>query len=446
MSFASAPRGSSEPHRTPEARWRDVYLVAGARGISVCGDFLAATSLALALQMAGAGGLAVSGLLLAATLPLVVLAPLAGRLADRVDSRTLLIIAGLGQAAVCSALAFVRQPALVMVLVALLAAGLAVTQPTLAALLPDMVPRAHLARASAITQTAGSVGMLVAPALAGLLVGQFGVRLPLLLDAASYLAIVAAGVLLRTRRGGRPRRVAADGSAPRPATRWRLTADPLLRALIVSLAAVLLAVGAINVVAIFFIRETLDASTTVYGVVEAAWTAGILGGSWLFTLAARWVRDDGGLVAGVLAQLGGCAAVIALAAAAGAPGWLVPLWFVGGVLNGGTNVFDNLLMASRVPPAERGRAFAALGAAANGAAMAGFLAGGVLLGYVPPRPLVAGLGLAGVAVVLALAVPVVRAVRRERTAVARGGPPAWYATLPDLAGPVAAVAGYRKES
>jgi hypothetical protein len=46
--------------------------------------------------------------------------------------------------------------------------------------------------------------------------------------------------------------------------------------------------------------------------------------------------------------------------------------------------------------------------------MAGYLAGGVLLGYVSPRPLLAGLGLAGVVVVLALAVPVARAVRLER--------------------------------
>ena len=93
-----------------------------------------------------------------------------------------------------------------MVLVALLACGLAVTQPTLAALLPAMVRPADLPRASAISQTAGSLGALAGPALAGLLVGQFGTRVPLLLDAVSYLALVAAGLLLRTRRGGRPAR------------------------------------------------------------------------------------------------------------------------------------------------------------------------------------------------------------------------------------------------
>ena len=186
-----------------ESRWADVWLAAAARGTTICGDFLAATALALALQGAGASGLAVSGLLLAATLPLVVLAPLAGRLADRIDSRTLLVTIGFGQAAICALLAVVEQPVLVVGLVALLACGLAVTQPCLAALLPAMVRPADLPRASAISQNAVSLGALGGPVLAGLLVGQFGTRVPLLLDAATYLALVVAGLLLRTRRGGR---------------------------------------------------------------------------------------------------------------------------------------------------------------------------------------------------------------------------------------------------
>ena len=395
-----------------------MYIAAAARGISVCGDILAVTALALTFQSQGAGGLAVSGLWLAATLPIVVLAPLSGRLVDRVDSRALLVAAGFGQAAVCAALAFVGHPAAVIALVGVLAAGLSVTQPTLAALLPEMVGRDDLPRATAINQTARGVGAVVAPALAGLLVGQFGVRVPLLIDAASYLAIVAAGLLLRTRRGGRLRvsEVASDGRRTEAA--WRLTADPLLRATMISLAAVIGALGAINVVIVFFVREALDASTTVYGVVQASWTAGMLAGAWLLVAAARRARDDGALVHGLLVQLGACCAVILATALVNAPGWLVPLWLIGGALNGGINLFQNQLMASRVPPAYRGRGFATLGAAVNGAMLGGFLAGGVILAYVEPRPIVAGLGIVGLAVVALLVLPVLRTVRRERAAAA----------------------------
>ncbi|MEU8424063.1 MFS transporter [Micromonospora sp. NPDC048835] len=432
---------------TDESRWSDVWLAAAARGTTICGDFLAATALALALQGAGAGGLAVSGLMLAATLPLVVLAPLAGRLADRVDSRTLLVTVGLGQAAVCALLAVVEQPVAVVGLVALLACGLAVTQPCLAALLPAMVRPTDLPRASAISQTAVSLGALGGPALAGLLVGQFGVRVPLLLDAATYLALVVAGLLLRTRRGGRRPAagpaVVSSGAAAGPAAEssgavlggvattggteggWRLRRDPLMLVMVVSTAVVIAAIGGINVIEVFFIRETLGGSPTTYGLVSAAWMAGMLPGGWLAVRLAKRLDDDGALVRGVLATLGVCSLMVLLAATVPAAGVLVPLWLVGGAANGGENVFANLLTARRVPEAMRARAYASYGAAVQGGSMTGFLIGGALLAAVPPRPLIAGAGVVGLVVVLVFVPVVTRAVRRSPSAgLATPGRPA----------------------
>jgi MFS family permease len=190
----------------PGGGWRDVYLASGARAVSSCGDFLAATALVLELQARGAGGFAVAAVLIAAAAPPVLLVRWTGRLADRADSRFLLVATGLAQAAACVALAFVSRPAEIIALVAVLAAGLAVTQPCLSALLPSMVPAGGLPRAMALSQTAGSLGAMLAPALGGVLMGRFGLRVPLLADAASYLAIAAAGRLIRTRRGSAPRR------------------------------------------------------------------------------------------------------------------------------------------------------------------------------------------------------------------------------------------------
>ncbi|WP_430499533.1 MFS transporter [Micromonospora trifolii] len=438
---------------TDESRWSDVWLAAAARGTTICGDFLAATALALALQGAGAGGLAVSGLLLAATLPLVVLAPLAGRLADRTDSRTLLVTVGFGQAAICALLAVVEQPVLVVGLVTLLACGLAVTQPCLAALLPAMVRPADLPRASAISQTAVSLGALGGPVLAGLLVGQFGTRVPLLLDAATYLALVVAGLLLRTRRGGRRPAAsqaavsseaaaseaaaseasaasspAVSGGVPTPGgteISWRLRRDPLMLVMVVSTAVVIAAIGGINVIEVFFIRETLGGSATTYGLVSAAWMAGMLPGTWLAVRLARRLDDDGALVRGVLATLAVCSLMVLLAASVPAAGVLVPLWLVGGAANGGENVFANLLTARRVPEAMRARAYASYGAAVQGGSMAGFLIGGALLAAVPPRPLIAGAGVVGLLVVLVFVPVVTRAVRRSSSAgLATPGQPA----------------------
>src|ERR1700741_5440889 len=110
MSFTSsaAAPNAEAPAATP--RWPDLYIAALARAVSGCGDMLAATALALILVARGESGLAVAGILLAAAVPLGAVGPIAGRLADRVDSRTLIVSVGLVQVAVCVALAFATQP------------------------------------------------------------------------------------------------------------------------------------------------------------------------------------------------------------------------------------------------------------------------------------------------------------------------------------------------
>ncbi|MEV7229002.1 MFS transporter [Polymorphospora sp. NPDC051019] len=446
MSFTSA--GAAAPE--PPSRWSDVYLAAVARGVSTCGDFLAATALVLALQGSGAGGFAVAALLLAKTIPMAALAPVAGRIADRVDSRTVLVIAGLGQAVTCAALAFVSHPVAVIALVTLLSVGLAVTQPTLAALVPAMVRKEDLPRAGAVNQTAATAGMMAGPALAGVLVGQFGATIPLLIDAVSYLALVAAGLLLRTRRGGAAA-PAGTGDGGRPAATWSLWHDPLLRAMVVAIAAVVGAVGAINVAHVFLVRETLGASETVFGIIEAVEMAGMLVGAWLFARLARRTADDRFLVWGVLVQLGVVCLLLPVAAVVATALWLIPLWVLAGLFNGGMNVFSGVAMANRVPAESRGRAFATFGGTIQAAGMFGFFAGGVLVEQVPIRPLFAAAGLAGVAVVLALVPSTVRATRAvrldaaptdHRVAAGEGAEAAPSATTGQVSRPVATGAGY----
>jgi len=386
-----------------DSRWADVYLVAGSRGVSVCGDFLAATTLALVLQQAGHGGIAVSGLLIAASLPLALLAPIAGRIADRADSRTVLVLAGLAQCLICAVLAFVSNPVAIIGLVALLACGLAITQPTLSALIPRMVRSEDLAKASGLTQTAGIVGALIAPALAGVLFGQTGSRLPLLLDAMSYLALVVAGFAVRTRR--QPTKTEKSQNK----TPFRVRDDRVLTLMIGSLAAVVAGVNAINVVEVFFIRGTLHSSTTVYGIVSASWAAGMLLGSVAFgRFPKRKIT-----VPAMLAVVAGSCAPILIGATVGSAGWLIPLWLLGGVCNGGINVFTFVLVADRAPAAAHGRAFAVLTAVVQTASLLGLVAAGPLVDHFDPRLLVAAAGALGLATALA-AIPIVTRLDRAR--------------------------------
>ena len=79
-------------------RQRDVRLIVGAVGVSAVGDWLLFVPLTLQLQEMGQSGIVVAALLICLWAPIVVLAPVAGLVADRVETRRVLILASLAQA------------------------------------------------------------------------------------------------------------------------------------------------------------------------------------------------------------------------------------------------------------------------------------------------------------------------------------------------------------
>lgn len=403
MSFVSVGDSALRPC------WRDVRIVAAATAVSYTGTFLGATALVLTLQDAGASGWAVAGLLLASLVPPILLAPVAGRLVDRVSSRTLLVAVGAGQMVTGAALAFATHPAAVVGLMALLAAGLAITSPTLQALLPDIVGRENLGRASATVQSATMLGLLGGPAVAGLLVGQYGTRVPLLINAATYSAIVVAGMALRTVRRGAP---TTAGGAPVEATRGGgagvVRRDPLLLVFTALLAGGIGVLTADNVAGVYLVRGTFGASTTTYGLLESTWSVAMLVGAWLL---GRKVVSDRGLLL-VTAGFVALASVIELfIAAAPVVWWLFPAYLVGGLGNGLSNTARGVLVGRRAPAALRGRVLAFLSAVFNGAVMCGYLLGGALIEAFSPRTAYAVAGGLGLVVAAAFAAPTYRAFR-----------------------------------
>jgi MFS family permease len=415
MSFTSALPAGPEPR--PAERWLDVYLCATARAVSLAGDFLAAIALVLALQSRGAGGWAVAALLLAAAVPPALLGPVTGRLVDRVDSRLLLVSTGLAQAAVCVALAYASGTVVIVALVATLSAGLAVTQPTLAALVPGMVTKEHLAKASALGQTASSLGLLAGPAVGGLLVGRYGLHAPLLIDAATYLAIALAGLVVRTRRGGR--RVDAGAPGERKTPTWRVRDDRLLWSMIVLVGAVIALVSAVNVADVFFVREALRSTPTMYGLLTAVWTGSLMIGAWG---TARLGLTDSRLVRYLLGAIVATSVLLVPMALVPSVGVLVPFFIVGGALNGAENVAAGVLLARRSPVAARGHAYAIYGAVANGANAIGFLVGGAALGVLPVRGVVLLAGVGGVLIAVPFVPRILKITHGDGTSVSQVSP------------------------
>ncbi|GIH10002.1 MFS transporter [Rhizocola hellebori] len=390
------------------SRWSDVYIASIAQFFGATGTFLVLVSLVLALQQRGASGIEVSILVICEALPMVVLGKLIGRLIDRYDSRLLLIVSGVGQMLACLALAQAEQFTAVIAGAVALSVVSGVAVPTRQALLPAMVVRDDLPKASAIGQTAGTAGMMAGPALAGFMVGGLGVRQTLMLAVLGFAATILAGLLLKTRRGGLAAAPAGDAD---PEPEWTLGSDRLLWSSAWGLTAVMAALSAVNVVLVFFMMRTLGSSEEVYGLIDTTWTIGMLAGAWIFGRAIRPTTVDTTLARLLFVLLGVVSLAMIGVASVQTALWIVPCYLIGGTQNGGLNVLMGTLMGRRVPQEARGRANAALGMRVQAGALVGYVLGGLSLEITDARWSVLACGVLGLFTALAVAPHVLRAGR-----------------------------------
>jgi MFS family permease len=402
------------------SRRRDLLIAVAGRAVSTFGDEVALVALTLRLQADGARPYEVGLLLAAGIIPLLFLSRPVGRMVDSHDSRHLLVGAGVLEVACTVPLVFVHSVVVIVVLVAVLGAAASVAAATWSALVPRIAGEGHVAEAVSAQQSLNALVLVGAPAVGGLLAGAFGTRLPLAVDAATFVVVTVAAALVGTRRTP-----AAPGPAARPA-RARggfeiLRTDPVLAPLTIGLAVLVLLVGMVDVVLVFLIRATLHAGGAWYGVAEAAWLAGVVAGS----LAAGRLRTQRAQTWATIAGAGVTCAALAPFAVVPAVWMLMPLSLLGGTGNGYANVCFSALLVSRTPDAERGRVSAAVNAAVGGAQGVSLLAGGAVAAVLSPREIYAIAGLLGVAAAVAIGVFfAAQAARAGRQVLSRSEEPA----------------------
>jgi MFS family permease len=400
-------------------RHRDLRLMIPARAISTFGDDMALLVLTLRVYSDGRGPWAITILLLCATVPVVALAPIAGRLVDSMPFRTLATSAALWQAACCVALAQAGPLWAVYALVVALQVGHVVANPAWQALMPEVAEGDELGRVVGVSQTLSTIASVAAPAFAGVLVGLFGYGAPLLVDAVTFLALVAAALAIRTRR--RHERADETEASAVPAGTYSLRRDALLWPLLLGLCALVLVGEVTNVVEVFLLRGTLGAGNITFGLVAAALAAGIVVGS---VLAGRPAADAvrarrlgvAALVLGVTIGLAGLAPAIWAFAAA---------WAFLGVSNGYANVDATTLVLGRTPDFCRGRVLATVNAMVRGSSLVAMVLGGLAGTLLGPREtfVVAGGLMAVVAVVLLVRITRTLSVGSARHASTASGPP-----------------------
>ncbi len=141
--------------------------------------------------------------------PTVVLAPLAGAVADRVDRMKAIKITqtlALLQAVALCALTFTGLITIHRLLMLALCLGviMAFNQPLRLAIVPSLVPRRDLAAAIGINSLSFNFARIGGPAAAGLIIVQWGEAPAFAVNAFSYLIFIAALFLMRVEKWRRP--------------------------------------------------------------------------------------------------------------------------------------------------------------------------------------------------------------------------------------------------
>jgi MFS family permease len=172
---------------TPLRTSRDFLILFYAGTVFYLGAMVSYVAIPFQIYTLTGSNFAVGAIGLVELAPLVVFGLYGGALADHVDRRKLLVGCGVAQAALTAALAvnaFRDHPSvwLIFVVSVGLASASSLQRPSREALMPRTVSHDELTAANALTSLGMQLGILVGPAIGGLLVAYVGIGWCFLID------------------------------------------------------------------------------------------------------------------------------------------------------------------------------------------------------------------------------------------------------------------------
>ncbi|HEY2775291.1 MAG TPA: MFS transporter [Candidatus Binatia bacterium] len=231
------------------------------------------------------------GIGLARILPVILFSFVGGPVADTWDRRRILLVTQTimtGVAAMLAYLTFTQRVDLgwIYILTAVQAAALAFDLPARQAVIPNLVPVVDLPNAFSMSSIAFNVGAIAGPAAGGIVIARFGLAYAYLFNALSFLAVIAALVVIgpieqdRKTSPGISLRAATDGA------RFILSRPVILSSMLLDFFATFFASA--NTMMPIVARDILHVGEVGYGVLVSAQSVGSV-------LAAAFVSQMSGI-------------------------------------------------------------------------------------------------------------------------------------------------------
>ncbi len=285
--------------------WRRLWF---AQAVSILGDFVFNTTVVLWVGTVIAADrswapAAVGGVLLATAVPVLVVGPLSGVFVDRWNRLRVMLGADATRAIVVAVLLVIPLfgaswpiAAKLSMIYAIVAFTSAVSQffnPARFAIIGSVLDAPDRAQAFGMSTATASAAAVLGPPIAAPLLFAAGVRWALILNSASYLISFAATRLVRVKTPPVAR------TEEQEANFWAELRDGFryfqgsraLKAVVYSICLYTLGVGAINVLNVFFITQTLGLPGRWLGVLEAAFGVGSIAGAVASGWFARTLGD-----------------------------------------------------------------------------------------------------------------------------------------------------------
>ena len=331
-------------------------------------------------------------------------APLGGMLGDRFDRRRVMIASDLAGAAAFAAMAFVEDPALLLAIGFVTAVVETPFWSASQAAIPNLVSKDELPWANGLLQLGANAGIMLGPAVGGVLLAVIGSGMVFGLNALSF---VLSALVVATVRG----RFSEDRSEHEDEHRGIkagfvfIAHDRILRILVIAWTVFVFGIGMVMVADVPLVEE-FGSGATGYGLLIGCWGAGSVLGS----LAGRKLNEriePKALFAGT-AVIGVTTAGVALSP------WFPPvlvLILLAGAADAVVMVADRSIQQRRTPDVVRSRVVSASESMITIALAVGFVLGGPALELLGPRGVyAAGGAFAFVGAVVLL--PILRASRR----------------------------------
>ncbi len=361
------------------------------QSISLIGTWMQMTAQAWLVLTLTHSSTALGGVVALQTLPVLLLAPYGGVIADRVDKRRMMVALQIAMGVQALVLGVLTVAGLVEVwqiciLAALLGVNNAFENPARQSFMLELVGPEHLRNAVSLNSVMVNVARAVGPAIGGILIATVGTGVCFLFNAASFVPVVASLVTMNS--------LELRPTPPTPRTKGQLREGFRYVRSRRDLAVPLMMMAAVGCLTYEFqvtlpvmASRALHAGATGYGFMTAAMGLGAVAGG--LVVAARGRTGLGPLTAAV-AAFGAAMTFAALAPTLGFE--LVALGFAGGASIAFMSMSNSTLQLT-AEPSMRGRVMALWFAAFQGSTPIGGPIVGVVMAVLGAR---AGLGLGAI--------------------------------------------------